>query len=512
MSDFILSSKKCKSCMLEIREGVPDDGSGICPTCRYAFSFTPETKAALWKKQLDLFLNFDPDPNSPFDALVLWSGGSDSTLALYEAKYTLGLKVAALKFECFFERTGTQAAAADFLDKHDIPVITIKVDIREMFVQCHKDEGQVSEKLLADFPWDSFHASGDRSFVWKGAEIIARKLGVKRVICGNNLIDFGLYKPKQAPSSMGEQFIRDHVDVLNPIRILLVYEHHLLLNLPMALGFTKQRKTQRLAEIGYLLPEYCYATTESDTELGVLLSALTKKWYPFRMYIPYASAFGEFLSGYISREQWLEDLLKVNAYTSEDVEYAARHFRGLLANESLVDSLSVNVNSIFCDQYAGMDSQAFVDEVLIEISHNHKILLVEYLLKIGKHDSAAGYAQKAIDICPEDPVGYLYQSVALQRGNRLEEALAVCRKGHQKWPDHFMLGFQAAILHAGLKRPDLALEILKGQAWPEKAVGDANITAWAELRYQCHQDLKQGQEAEQWAHQVKLKQGALTER
>jgi len=496
--------------MLEIRKDASDE-SGLCPTCRYAFSFSPETKKALWQKQLYLFLNFDQNPENHVDALVLWSGGSDSTLALYDAKYQLGLKVAALKFECFFERQGIQEASAEFLRKHEIPLITIMVDIRAMFFQCHKDEKEVSEKLLADFPWDSFHASGARSFVWKGAEIIAKKLGVRRVICGNNLIDFGLYKAKQAPSSMGDKFIRDHLELLNPIRILLVYENHLLLNLPMALGYTKKRKKQRLKEISYLLPEYCYATTESDTELGLLLSAISKKWYPLKTYIPYASAFGEFLSGYITREQWLEDLLKVNTYTPEDVQLAAQHFRELLVKVPLIDKISVTVNAAFREQLPEIDSQAFVNSVLTDISHNHKILLVEYLLNIGKPDVAVEYAKKAVELCPEDPIGYLYQSVALQRSGEFDKALTVSRKGYKRYPEHFMLGFLTAIIHSELKQPDLALEILKCQEWPGNEVGNSNITAWVNLRYKCHQDLNQIQEAEEWVHKVKLKQQSSAE-
>lgn len=458
MPDFKLESRRCRQCLLTFE---PQDERGFCPHCARAFAFSTGEKNLLWRRQTDLFLNFRDDlGQGPADVLVLWSGGSDSTLTLYEAKYTLKLRVIALQFECLFERKGVLDASKEFLKQHRIPLITIKSDIRAMFRECHAGELEISEQAIADFPWDNFHASGDRSFVWKGAQILARKLNIRRVICGNNLIQFEPLTALNAPQSFGEQFISTHLSLLNPIRILLVYPDHLLLHLPMALGLTKEKKQQRLSEIGYQLPDYCYVTTESDTELGLLLSAISKKWYPTRTYIPYASAYGEFLSGYITREQWLEELVRVNTYSAEDLESAARRLRELIIQDQQSSDITLTINEEFSALFRDKEVKPMMNEVLVELVHNQRLLMTEQLIRMGKPGLAAAHARKAVELLPDEKDSYLFLGLALIKAERFEEALAVYGKGGQKFPTDHAFPVQKAVVYHRMKAPGKALALL----------------------------------------------------
>jgi len=458
MTDFELKSQRCSRCMLSFPL---HKDKNTCHHCTRAFSFSCDEKKILWQQQLELFLNFQTDlGQGTADAIVLWSGGSDSTLTLYEAKYTLNLRVIALQFECFFERLGMQEAAGAFLKKHQIPLITMKADIRAMFHECHAGEQQISEQCIADFPWDVFHASGDRSFVWKGAQIVARYLNIRRVICGNNLIEFNPYTPRTHPNTFGDQFINAHLDLLNPIRILLVYPDHILLHLPMAMGLTKEKKLKRLKEIGYQLPDYCYTTTESDTELGLLLSAISKKWYPTKTYIPYASAFGEFLSEYITREQWLEELIKVNTYTADDIDSATQRLRDLITQDKLNSDISITVNDAFQGLFNGRDIKPVMNEILIELTHNQKLLMTEQLIRMGKPAIAATHAKKALELRPWDRESHLYLGISLLKAADFGQALYVFGQARLKFPKDFEIRFQEAVAHYHMKTPEKALALL----------------------------------------------------
>ena len=248
---------------------------------------------------------------------------------------------------------------------------------------------------------------------------------------------------------------------------------HLLINLPPALGYTKKVKRKKLLEIDYRLPDACYITTESDSELGLLLPAAAKKVYPQTMRRPDASAYQEFLSGYITREQWLEEFIKANNFSADDVEHAMQHLCKLIQQHKLNHEISITINQSCLQEFNRIDFKTAKNKILNYILYNKKILLSRYLIDTGKIIPAIEYAEEAINMCPYEKFGYQYLGAALTKNNKYNEALSVYLQGlARSYKDSNLLLGQATAYYA-LDQPELALRIVNHLIKSEEKVNDS---------------------------------------
>jgi len=83
----------CKTCMMpDTRPRIEFDGDGICNACHTANRKNEIDWDARRKEFLELVEEFRPkDPDAPYDCVVPWSGGKDSSAIAYRLKFEFGL-------------------------------------------------------------------------------------------------------------------------------------------------------------------------------------------------------------------------------------------------------------------------------------------------------------------------------------------------------------------------------------------------------------------------------------
>ena len=79
------------------------------------------------------------------------------------------------------------------------------------------------------------------------------------------------------------------------------------------MGYTRKKKIEKLWDLGITWKKEYLRTTESDCDLGLVLPAIERLTHAQSR--PKAGAMREFLSGYLTREEWLESLVRANTFT-----------------------------------------------------------------------------------------------------------------------------------------------------------------------------------------------------
>jgi 7-cyano-7-deazaguanine synthase in queuosine biosynthesis len=343
--DFIPSTKICSYCLQLFNESDEKiSGKGkpaeVCSGCRSAFYISSHKKRYLWDKQLKLFLNYKSNEcfkDSP-DILAAYSGGTDSTLALYIAKEELKLDVVALRFSISWERAGVDEQAKEFCLRYRIPLITINVDLKSIFSKCYRRTQKLSDKTIVDYPWCELCSMGNKSVVRNGTKYVADLLKINRVITGNNIASFEKSVPViKKPQSETEQFQKKYSKWLYPTCILGFFSDYISINLPLAYGYNKEKKKKKLSEIGYILPDHYFRTPGSECQWALLHPCAIKSFDPSPQPAK-ASAYYEFLSGYITREEWLEELVKTNFFSREDSKSAKQFIRREISKHKYDDN------------------------------------------------------------------------------------------------------------------------------------------------------------------------------
>jgi len=358
--DFVPLTKVCGHCLLYPAEAAKKNAvpSGLCRECAGSLSVSGNDRARLWKRQLRLFLNYKKRSK----VLALYSGGTDSTLALYLAKKELKLDVTALMFDFGWSRPAIEGNAEKFISKYRIPLIKVKIDLKAVFLSAYADLNKVEDRVIADYPWCQLCGVGDQSFLWWGMEKAAALLGIEKVVVGNNYAYFnasGRVLSARAFKSAG--FIREHAASLRPSSVLDFRPDVMEINLPLACGYDKPGKMRLLRKIGFSLPEHYFRTPGSECHLAFQLPCARKLFDP-SIFEPKASAYREFISGYLSREEWLEELVKSNNFSPGDPEKAMRYLRDSLARNTCGEAVSIAFNGIISGRMPRSRRKIFRDE------------------------------------------------------------------------------------------------------------------------------------------------------
>lgn len=106
--------------------------NGICNKC---LEYQEKFQEKYLKKQVDAFVSVAKNDQS---SIVAYSGGKDSTIALYLAKKTLGLDVTAYMLDNGFIPENVQNRARIICNFLEIPLITIRDDIYKEFLTHYK--------------------------------------------------------------------------------------------------------------------------------------------------------------------------------------------------------------------------------------------------------------------------------------------------------------------------------------------------------------------------------------
>jgi tetratricopeptide (TPR) repeat protein len=359
-------AKFCKHCLVNIVD-TQEQGPliGICRNCSSSLAIDFKKRKKLWKQQLRIFLNYK-NKERP-EVLVSYSGGTDSTLALYIAKQELKLNVIALMFDFGWERPEIKKKAEEFCSKYHIPLIRIQVSLKTMFLNCYGNVKKVSDKTIIDFPWCKLCGEGDSSLLWWGVEKVARLLRIERVITGNNVVSFKtpIVLEKNIKAKW-QYFINKNNKCLNPARILGFTPNVMMINLPIACGYNNNTKMKMLHKIGFSLSEHYFRTPGSECHLASLLPCAQKLLYS-SLIMPKASSYGEFLSGFLTREEWFEQVVKTNNFTNKDSRAAIEFIRYSLGVHTSNKAVSIMFNEVFFEKMRFLNKQSFENELIKQI-------------------------------------------------------------------------------------------------------------------------------------------------
>ncbi|MFC2061713.1 tetratricopeptide repeat protein [Elusimicrobiota bacterium] len=361
-NNFIPKTQICSNCLLIYLEPDrskenKDSSDQICPACERFKDIDLKKQKKRWKQQLELFLNFKPAAadTSP-DVLVNYSGGTESTLALYIASKELKLNVVAFTVDNSWTRPEILEKSKKFCLKHQIPQIIVKHDFKAIFLEQHRNIRQVSDKAIINYPWCSI------CMKMIGYQI-PRLLKTRRVLGGDNYAYGYSHIGEIEPESEMGRFISKHKQLLQPPAVLVVYPESIYVSLLPALGYGRKKITQRLIEIGYHLPGYSCRTYGTDCHLATALPCASRL-FNTRQLLPKASANMEFHWGALTREEWLDQLIRVNSFSKEDSELALQFIRKEIENYiPAVDDL-VTFNSVFSKKYKRFNKKELKDSLL----------------------------------------------------------------------------------------------------------------------------------------------------
>lgn len=443
--DFVSLAKICKHCLLHIvdkqKQGAPAE---ICSQCNDSLSVDVKTRKKLWKRQLQLFLNYKSKIGKNPDVLAMYSGGVDSTLALYLAKEKLKLNVIALTFDYPWKKSMIDKKAEDFCLKYNIPLIRIKIDSKAIFLSCYDNVEKVSDKTIINYPWCQMMCGVLRGspFLQVGIQHVTRLLKIERVITGNN---FAFFRQPvtiiKNPKTKLQRFINKYNKWFYPATILSfdIEYNHMILYLPIACGYNRNKRMETLSKIGFSLPEDYFRTPGSDCQLSVLLPCAHRS-LSSELIEPRANAYSEFLSGYLTRKEWYEQIIKTNNFTKEDSKEAIEVLRQSLVRHTSNDIVSITFNDVFFEKMHNFDEKYFKFELTRHIKE--KIYGDYYQLR--KYKKAISEVRKAIKSDNKNSVYYEILGASYTKTKQYKEAISAFKKAEKLNPKKAALNFSLA--------------------------------------------------------------------
>jgi len=428
--------KPCRHCLLypagsDKKHGLSD---GLCRECRESLAVNAQTRKRLWKRQLRLFLNYKKE--SP--VLALYSGGTDSTLALYLAKQELKLDTIALMFDFGWSRPAIGGSAEAFLSKCRLPLIKVKIDFKDMFLSAYADLNKAEDKDIAAYPWCKLCGVGEQAFLWWGMENAAELLGIEKVVVGNNFAHFNT--PGYVPECSGfksEAFMKKNLKWLRPTSVLDFRPKVMEINLPLACGYDKRSKMEVLRRSGFSLPEHYFRTPGSECHLAFMLPC-ARKLFDSAMFEPKASAYREFISGYLTREEWLEELVKSNNFSPEDSRKSMRFIRDSLAGHIPGDGVSITFNRALTEHIPEKERETFRSAFTGRIKE--RVLWWHYGL--GKYLAAVKEAERVIKSDGRNAVYYEILGESYYKLNQYKKAISALKKAVKLDPAKKTLNFR----------------------------------------------------------------------
>ena len=140
--------KQCVKCLLpETHETITFDNEGVCSVCRNH----GKKQVVNWKQrrvELDSIVTNVKERSAPYDCVIPFSGGKDSTWSLYYAVKELGLKVLVVSFDHGFYRNQLIENRDRVLDSLGVDFLIFKPHqklVKKLMIQSLKDKG--------DFCW-----------------------------------------------------------------------------------------------------------------------------------------------------------------------------------------------------------------------------------------------------------------------------------------------------------------------------------------------------------------------
>lgn len=130
--------KYCKKCGFpETYPGIEFNDSGYCNYCDFyeehkTFFNDKKKRHELFCKKVEEAKQKAAETNAPYDCVVGFSGGKDSSYIIYQMKQTYGMRVLAVTFENGFHTGYGKNNIENLLQKLDVDYITMRLNEREL--------------------------------------------------------------------------------------------------------------------------------------------------------------------------------------------------------------------------------------------------------------------------------------------------------------------------------------------------------------------------------------------
>jgi hypothetical protein len=290
------SQRICKTCVLPESELFPLDSTGTCRLCR-----TQSTLKHVVKKpdelELEHILHLTKlhGKNQPYDCVVAWSGGRDSTYMLHELVRRHGLRCIAVFGRTPFTPEEIIDNVHSISEQLRVNLIEVQSlpNHREIASYCLKEFVRTREPILINL------ACASCKYINKEIFKQAQRLGVRTVIYGGNRFEYFPSGPASIDIDTADRYslfnmVRDNASrILKGAATLLAspallrhfltffgasilyvnqYSVFMRLRYPSVLRFdyfhfadwNEQRIASVLAKLGWELPPGCTSTWRAD--------------------------------------------------------------------------------------------------------------------------------------------------------------------------------------------------------------------------------------------------------
>ncbi|MFC1791383.1 hypothetical protein ACFL0I_02830 [Gemmatimonadota bacterium] len=290
--------ESCSACVLPASPVVSLDESGRCLLCR-----SPETLKHLhgrpYEEELSRLIDGarESGTSAPYDCLVGWSGGRDSTFLINELVRTHGLRCVAVFGKTPFTPIETVESVRSIAEDLGVDLIEIDTPSHHLEVArfCLKKFGETGEPILINL------ACASCKFVNREVFRLADKLGVRTIIYGGQRYEYLPFGPAAIDIDAEDRFsffnmVRDNIrrvfkgfqvifrtpGLLKYLRIffqasllyLNPYTLFFRIRYPRITGFdyffyadwNEAEVLEVLDELGWKLPSGCTTTWRADCE------------------------------------------------------------------------------------------------------------------------------------------------------------------------------------------------------------------------------------------------------
>jgi tetratricopeptide (TPR) repeat protein len=370
------------------------------------------------------------------DVLNTYSGGIDSTFALYLAKKKLNLNVVALKLRTEWEIDELCDRAEQFCRDLDIPLVTIHANSISMFCKRSANIASIGDEEIFRYPWCRLCSGTRGSILSHTTRRVAEALGTYCVITGNNTAQFesSVHRLKN-PRHEVDEYYNSCIPHLTPTSILSYSPTYLSIPVAIALGYDRRNAVEMLSKAGYSLPRKRFDTPPGDCEFAQLYYHFARWRDKSTQLLPTNASYGEFLSGYRSREDWMEMLLRVNTKSHEDSKRIVKHVRKKLSGHERQEELRIEANESFLRHLKHIDIDEFISALLKDLQlYVHRIHSY-YYFDTNRSDFAVKEIQRFLQLGATDVMDYLQLAACCVQNNERDIAIEICKEAERAFPE-----------------------------------------------------------------------------
>lgn len=255
-----MSAKRCSQCVLsENTPNITFDENGVCSYCHTYEPFQYKGEDQL-KQEIDKLR----DDNKEFEAMVMISGGRDSSYVALKVAKDYNLRVLAVNYDSIFTHPQAKENIENIKNKLGIPVVQIR-DERKIQYNAFRDITKTWFKKPSVALTPLFCIGCKLAHI--GIYRVAKKYGINCLIAGQNPYEVISYKRELIGVSRDQEFASGHHKSIKAANLIVSNP-----------GYFKPRTAATMAT-AYLFG--------SPLAIGVKVFFPKVKWIPMFEYLPW---------------------------------------------------------------------------------------------------------------------------------------------------------------------------------------------------------------------------------